>query len=184
MLPGALVRMKSGAHVYRSKFLRFDGNDLVFSAPLSRDSYVPLHPGDVLTLETTTPSGLLVLQSKVSSRELDPHELLITEPHEVAFFNRRMAHRVAYGQNVTVEVDQTECLLMDVSERGIKFRCWREHAKGERVNIRLPWDSEAVGAWIIDCKQLTGEFAGKTEYRAIFEDLVEPPDELPNQHAS
>jgi hypothetical protein len=135
-------------------------------------------------MEVTTPEGLLVLQASILSRDGESHELLLDRPKEIAFFNRRQSHRVCYGQGVDLEVEGGRAELVDVSERGLKFKSKRDYKSGERVLIRLPWESESVGGWIIDGTPLSGSDRGTTEFRAIFEELVEPPDALPKIQAS
>lgn len=173
---GAQLRIKSHQGIYRSRLIEYAGPNWVISAPLSRDNYVPLREGEAVTVEAATHEGILVVQSVIHIRDDESHQFWLSNPCEVSYFDRRQAHRVCYGQGVNIAVEGSDANLIDLSERGVKFHSWREFAKGERIHIQLPWDHEPTSAWIID---VAGHHAGPrgiTEYRAIFEELVEPQE--------
>lgn len=172
------IRLRTQKGLYRTRVVSWNGRCLVFAAPLSRDTYIPLSIGESITIEAATESGIAVLEGILQSRDAERAEFTATELQETAYFDRRQSHRVSYGAGVSISVDHAKADLIDVSERGIRFRTSADFEKGERVAIRLPWEDQAAGAWIIDGGHMAGSNRGVNEYRAIFEDLASPPDDL------
>jgi hypothetical protein len=178
-IPEAPVRLRSESNLYRTRFIRQEGDEMVFAAPISRESYVPIRVGEEVTIELLSEKGITLVRSTVVRRDDKTHEFAVGKPEMSSLIERREARRVAYEKDLRIQADSADAHLIDVSNRGAKFRTWKEFAKGERISIQLPWKKDLVGAWIIESAAAPKGTSGR-EYRAVFEEPVAPPKAIPS----
>src|SRR5512141_887054 len=62
---GAVVKLRGRKGMYRSRLIAPSEAGWRIGAPLQRDSYVPLRPGESITVEAATPKGLISFRSQV-----------------------------------------------------------------------------------------------------------------------
>lgn len=81
--PGAPLRIRADAAVYRSRFLEVGMDGWVFAAPLQRDAYVPLRVGEDLVVEAEEAEGRLVFRATLVDRCGDSGRMVMSRPVQV-----------------------------------------------------------------------------------------------------
>lgn len=81
--PGASLRIRADAAVYRSRFLEVATEGWVFAAPLQRDAYVPLRIGEDLVVESEEPDGRLIFRAKLVERCAASGKMVMSAPAHV-----------------------------------------------------------------------------------------------------
>lgn len=180
LMPNMAVRIKTSSGMYRSRFAGESGSKLRFESLLSRQSFVPIRVGELVTIEAATNQGIVLFRSRVVEREEATHDLVIERPKEISHVDRRDAARFPCNDmEVTVKLDGLSAQLIDLSAKGAKLRTRCEYKKGERVSIEFPWQSTEIGAWVIDIASAgLGENACSV-LRIVFEE----PAKLPRKSA-
>lgn len=168
-LSGGTLRLRTPSGVYRARFLRTTSEGWVFSAPLKRDAYVPLRPGESVTAECPTENGVLLFRSHVVSRDAETHEFTIEKPKATHARERRSGKR-ARVSNVAVDIDSIQASLVDISEGGARAVVARRFANGERVAVKLPWIAEPVYAAVLETEITDGR--GLFATRIVFEEPI------------
>ncbi len=154
---GCVVRVKSGNHLYRSRFVESNQEGWVFSAPLSRDRFIPLTIGERIVLETSRPDGLLVFETVVVSRAMHPHTLTVRSPKELRPVNRRREARILGDAWPEVWLGPTPGRLLDVSGSGARVLAGRRIEVGTPVTVRLECVPEPVEATVVGCETFCKE---------------------------
>jgi len=154
---GCVVRVKSGNHLYRSRFVEADGIGWVFSAPLSRDRFIPLTIGERIVVETSRPEGLLVFETEVLSRAMHPHTFTVRAPDCLRAENRRREARIAGDAWPEVWLGPTPGRLLDVSGSGARVLASRRIEIGTPVSLRLECAPEPVEATVVGCETFCKE---------------------------
>lgn len=147
---GTRVRMVGRGGVYRAHFVRHTKAALVFSAPLQRDSYVPLRTGDSIIVQAPTDDGVLTFRASVIERDSDTHEFTLAVPTRVRQIDRRSEprdHTVA-GQPALVNGSAAE--LLDLSASGAKLMTKSSVEPGDTVQIELPSGFGSAMGWILE----------------------------------
>jgi hypothetical protein len=157
------LRIRATSGMYRSSFLQAGRSVWSISAPLQRDSYVPLRVGEDLVIEAPHPKGALIFRSKVIGRETMPHCLLIQRPTRIYVSERRNHKRWPEFFGAEVKLSDKAAIVVDLSEAGARFDCETKPAKGQRFRVELPWGANVDG-WVLDTE---GNRA-----RVRFEELV------------
>lgn len=166
---GSPVRLKTDGDVYRTRYLGSIAGKLCFAAPLSRDRLVPLRVGEPVTVEAPAPQGVILFRSAIVERDSGAGTLTLEAPEFSSVLDRREGPRRQLS--AAIEVESHAAALVDVSERGLRFRSSESHTKGERIAVCLPGQSVPAAAWVIEHVTLDGR--ALAEYRALFE---EPAD--------
>lgn len=154
---GCVVRVKSGSHLYRSRFVEANGNGWVFSAPLSRDRFIPLTIGERIVVETSRPEGLLVFETEVLSRAMHPHTFTVRMPELLRPVNRRREARISGDAWPEVWLGPTPGQLLDVSGSGARVLAGRRIEIGTPVTLRLECAPEPVEATVVGCDTVCKE---------------------------
>src|SRR4051794_19366593 len=67
-IPNGQLRIRSGASMYRARFLGETRDGWTFTAPLQRDAYVPLRIGEALVIEAPSERGILRFRTVIIDR--------------------------------------------------------------------------------------------------------------------
>lgn len=161
---GAILRIRAGSGMYRSQIVRLGRSAWTISAPLQRDSYVPLRVGEEIVIEAPGKKGALVFRSTVIARDATTHEVVIERPTTVHEVERREHKRWPHliGQKLTVE--GTTARILDISQGGARVETKSRTHRGDRLRIDTPWGQTLYG-WVLDSEP------GQARIR--FEELVE-----------
>jgi hypothetical protein len=170
-IPNAQLRIRSGASVYRARFLGETPEGWSFSVPLQRDSYVPIQVGEPLIIEAPSPAGLLRFRTTLRARSQNPPAMFAEPPREVHVEDRRSEVRRFDLSDGDAFLDGHCAFLVDVSSAGARLTLDSEVLQGERVRVELPWADEPAFAWTLDVERQIGKF----EVRLRFEDFLELP---------
>lgn len=171
--PEEAVRIRGEAQIYRSRFLESGPKGWVFAAPLSRDSHVPFRLGEQLAFEAMRPTGVIAFRSTIVERDPEGRTFTIQEPEDTYVIDRRQFAR--HKTDLMIEIDGIDARMLDLSEGGLRFRCWRHFKVAERVMIKFPWLDIPIGAWILAVQEKPGH-PPCCEYRATLEERVDPDD--------
>lgn len=166
--PNAKLRLRTGAAVYRCRFIAEGPLGWIVSAPLQRDAYVPIEVGAPLACEATVEEGVALFDSRVRFRRSDPAHgatLVLEAPRNVRRLNRRDDPRLPASDEVTL--DGQPARLLDLSQGGARLRGRHAPPKGRRVVVRLA-DGATRSARVLDVESGVG---GHT-IRVQFEDAA------------
>ncbi len=177
-IEGGAVRLKCTHGVYRSRFLGVSSAGWRLTAPLSRDSYVPLRPGDELVLEAPVVGAALTARTRVVSRDADSHELMVARPSRTHRLERRETRRLLEPNGVSCTLEGSEAAIVDISRFGARLDCSAAVGSGERVRLDLQWFEEPVFAWVLEVLPVEGSRGRRTLCRVRFEDGVSLPSGL------
>ncbi len=146
--PGAVLRLRAESGVYRARFVGETPEGWAFSAPLSRDAYVPLRIGEDLLIEAGFASGVMTFRTQLVARFNDTHVMVAQIPRTVFKRERREAPRVAASSAILVEGEGAQ--LVDVSSCGVRFKADRNYKRGDRIKLEIPeWEAPVFG-WILE----------------------------------
>lgn len=146
--PGAVLRIRASSGMYRSHMVGLSDSVWTISAPIQRDTYVPLRVGEELVIEAACNSGALIFRSQIVAREADSHTLLIQKPSKVHAVERRGHRRWPHLCGAEVKLEGQTSRLIDLSEGGAKVKTGYQTHKGDRVRMNLP-DGQEVYGWVI-----------------------------------
>lgn len=166
---GGTMRLRTVSGIYRARFLRETPEGWVFSAPLKRDVYVPLRPGEAVTAECPTEKGVLLFRTCIVGRENESRELILQKPKDAFPKDRREGKRVRV-EGVAVSVESHDADLIDISEGGAKAILSSRYANGDRVAVQLPWSEEPVYAAVLETQVEDGR--GFYSTRMVFEEPI------------
>jgi c-di-GMP-binding flagellar brake protein YcgR len=144
----AVLHIRAGSGMYRSRLVAIGRAAWEISAPLQRDSYVPLRVGEDLVIESPAKAGVLIFRSEVVARNLESHSLKIRAPKRLHHLDRRELKRWPHLAGESVKVEGEEGRLIDISQGGARLETEADLSRGERVRVDLPW-ADSVFAWVL-----------------------------------
>jgi hypothetical protein len=148
--PGAGLRIRGTGGMYRTRVLEVRGPFWVLNAPLMRDFYVPLHVGEMLTVEWPLTDGVMFFKTVIRARDAATHTLIIDRPAGGRKTERRGETRVSDPSWAPVGFEGVASTLVDVSPSGAKIETTRPTVVGERVRLDFPWIEAPVFGWVLD----------------------------------
>lgn len=146
----AKVRMKSATALYRCRLISHDSNTWTFTAPMQRDTYVPVPIGEEVTCEVVAKGGVLLFSSKVIARKAIEGTIVIAAPKNVKLDDRRDKTDRAEIEMAVVVAGKTGS-VMDLSPGGARVKIQGFEREGNMVRIDLP-TGESRGATVVDSK--------------------------------
>jgi hypothetical protein len=152
---GTCLRLRGPSCMYRSRLLEVRGPFWILSAPLMRDCYVPLRPGEKLNIEVPYKNGVLFARTEVKSRDQESHTLIIERPEGVKPVDRRQAKRLKDLMDDSAVIEGVKSSIVDVSIGGAKVRTQRRFLPGERIRIDLPWVNGPTYGWILESIEIS-----------------------------
>lgn len=167
----AKVRMKSASALYRCRLISHGPDGWVFSAPMQRDSYVPIPVGEVMTCEVIGKSGVMTFQTAVIARRSKEGVIVVSAPKNVNVQNRREGNR-REGLPMEVMVGGKSGSVMDLSPGGARVKIKGFEKEGNSVRIDLP-SGESRGATVVDARN---DFEGSV-IRLRFDEPIRVPNE-------
>jgi len=147
----AVFRIRCSTGVVRSSFLGEEEGAWAISAPLQRDSLVPLRFGEYVTVEAPHSGGARIFKTEILERLEDPPRLLIRKPRHIMTTDRRSSPRRRDPEDKPFWVENEEAKILDISERGVRVASGREFLRGERVKMQVA-GQKAVYGWVVECK--------------------------------
>jgi hypothetical protein len=162
---GSNLRLKCSSGVYRSKLLQITPEHWRVSSPLSRDHYVPLRPGELLTIEAPVSNGVLLGHTTVISRDAETKELVLKAPNVLTVHDRREEPRQDVNKLIGLDMDKAD--LLNISTLGACLLTNQPYFKGDRVRVQLP--TKAIYAWVME----TGSYASQNRVRVRFEEAID-----------
>lgn len=136
--------------VYRCYFLRRSKKGLVFSAPLQRDSYVPVRLGEVMMVQAPMADSIVTFRAAVCARDADTHEFTVDNPDRIRHINRRAEDRDTSLEGTIVNVNGTPAALVDLSACGAKVVVADVVRPGDSVCLDLPEDYGVAHGWALE----------------------------------
>lgn len=136
--------------VYRCYFLRRDRKGLTFSAPLQKDSYVPLRVGEVLMIQAPMADSIVTFRAPVNSRDGDSHEFTVDIPERMRHVNRRSENRDRTLEGSVITVNDAPATLVDISACGAKVIVGGGIEPGDTVSLQLPQDYGTAYGWALE----------------------------------
>lgn len=163
---GARFKLVTPTGAYRCYVERVTSKGIQVSAPLHRDSYVPLRVGDLVLVQTATPDGLYTFRTAVTHRMIETHSLLLGHPSTIRKTERRSYPRQTPIGDGRCKLNGVTSQLCDFSEFGAKIvsECLVE--PGDSVIVELPDGMGEVYGWALDSMPVSG----KREARIRFQD--------------
>jgi|SRR5579862_4158664 len=163
--PGAILRIRGAAGVYRSQVLSLSDSEWTISAPLQRDAFLALGMGESVVAEAAFPCGVLVFRSKVISIDARGHSVVLQPPNRIHRLDRRQCKRWPEMAGQGIEIEGQSGQILDLSEGGARIATAYRPNKGERVRLDMPW-GEVVYAWVLSREG--------SEARVRFEEQTRP----------
>lgn len=86
-----LLRTRDG--IFRTHFDRFENGNWIISAPLSRNNYVAVQPGEEVLVDAPVEGGALLFRTKILARDPRTHLYTIGLPDQLHRAERRETRR-------------------------------------------------------------------------------------------
>lgn len=145
----AKLRVRAAAGVYRARFLGEVECGWRMSAPLCRDSYVPLRVGEELTIEAMAEEGVTLFHTVVIDRDAVDHTFTIRRPSQTFFSDRRSESRRGDVAGHAGMIEGLEASLINVSSQGACLASDARVRPGDCVEVSLPWLNGKVAAYVM-----------------------------------
>jgi hypothetical protein len=143
---GTSVRLIGPGGAYRSHFLGFRDENLVFSSPIQEDRYVPIRVGEKVFVQAPGDGCMLSFRTTVLQRDSEAHELLLAGPQYVRRSERRTERRMTSLAGEDALIDGELASLVDLSAAGACFLSRRRPCPGDKLRVVLPSSElDAVG---------------------------------------
>src|ERR1044072_9376507 len=117
---GAICRIRAASGMYRSQVVRLGRSAWVVSAPLQRDSYVPLRVGEEVVIEAAGKRAAFVFRSEIIARDATTHELTLTRPDTVHEVERREHKRWPHLVGTKMSIVGVNARILDLSHGGAR----------------------------------------------------------------
>jgi hypothetical protein len=170
--PGTTLRIRTGGAMYRSTLVQAGDKLWALSAPLQRDSHVPIRPTERLLVQAADDDGAYFFRTEVISRDVEAHQLIVRAPKAV----KRLERRVTGGRRREVclpaSLDGQEARVIDLSSAGARIATRANVGRGQRVRLDMAGHPEPIYGWVLD--QIAGSDLGyeSSEVRVRFEEFV------------
>ena len=168
------IRLRTEDGMYRSHFVRrTESGRWVVSAPLRRDSYVPIRIGEKLTAEAPMPGGVILFRTVVSDRDEKTHQLVLEIPAQVHIRERRESERETFFPPKECQLNGQSAELINLSAKGALVKSKRGVLPGDNVNLQLQTGEDSKVGYCLDSEHDTfrGE-AGKRTRIVLLENLT------------
>ncbi len=119
--PHAKLRLLAPSGTYRCHLLAVRGDGLTITAPLHRDSHVPLRVGEVVVAQTCVSDGIVTFRSTVLGRDKTHHQFTLSLPEFVRTSDRRSEPRLTTVSGQQGFVNGVPVRLVDLSAGGAKI---------------------------------------------------------------
>ena len=170
------MRLSTLSGVYRARLVTADANGLVLTAPLQRDHYVPIRPGERVSVEAPVPNGVVLFRTTVTERRSEPHEVCLASPKEVHFSDRRHEARDKRWAGFKITLNGHRAELLDVSPHGAKVLCETRVATGELCLLTLPQPLGQARGWALECTPAAFGTSQGTVIRFRFYEALKLPE--------
>ncbi|MCE9558719.1 MAG: flagellar brake protein, partial [Armatimonadetes bacterium] len=158
--PTGPLKIRGGSGMYRAHFVSGTSKNWVISAPLQRDSYVPLQPGEELKIEAPMGNGAVLFRSTVISRDADSREITISRPAKFFVKDRRSESRFQDSMNVETCVINGEIgKVVNISSAGALILSTCKPQNGDLIRLELG-GSEVLGVALDSVYESMGERVG------------------------
>lgn len=144
------VRIRARHGVYRAFVESIDKSGWLISAPLQRDVYVPLQPGEEIIVEAPTSSGVLLFRSTITDRCPDAKHITLRTPKTSRYLDRREEPRNERVAGRCVQIDGHLAELVNLSPRGACALVKGEVARGARVRFWCPSSKDERYGWVLE----------------------------------
>lgn len=144
------VRIRARHGMYRAFLEAIDRSGWLISAPLQRDMYVPLQPGEEIIVEAPTSSGVLLFRTVVSDRCPDARHIRLETPRRSRHLDRREEPRNERVAGRCVQIDGHIAELVNLSLGGACALVKGEVTRGTRVRFWCPSSKNDRYGWVLD----------------------------------
>jgi len=168
----SVVRIKTPDGIWRTRLASAGAETWWIHAPLNSDFYVPFSVGETLTLEVSSPEGVILFKSPVLARRSEDHTFEVSVPKDARGLERREHPRLTGLERSCVRVDRCRGRIVDISRNGAKLLAALEARRGQRVMVELPEQDGPVAAWVLETQQAVVEGSLGTEIRVRFEEPI------------
>lgn len=134
--PAGPLLIKTRTGIYRSHFEHAEAGQWVISAPLSRDNYVPLQPGEEVLVDAPVEGGALLFRTKVLSRDARTHLVTIGLPERLHLTERREARRLR-AQDLECQINGVRGRVLNHSAEGALILSSAKLAAGDLVIVQV-----------------------------------------------
>lgn len=165
--PGTVFRLKCQHGAHRATLIGESARGWLLSAPLQRDSYVPIRTGERLIVEAADATGAFLFRTEVLEREMSTHRLLVARPVRFSRVERRVeGSRRRVALDAVLEGEAAK--VVDLSQLGARVATRGSLARGERVRLDMDGAAPRYG-WVLEA--LPGSDLGyySSEVRLRFE---------------
>ncbi|MFY9233246.1 MAG: flagellar brake protein [Fimbriimonadaceae bacterium] len=150
LAPGMILRLRGREGVYRASVISENALGWVLGAPIKRDHYVPLRPGELLVAEAAGENGACIFRTEVLSRDIETHQIVIARPQRHSRLERREMSRKRLVSTLDALLDGDEARVVDLSEHGARVATRLPLSKGERVRLDISGRPEPMFGWILE----------------------------------
>lgn len=136
--------------VYRSYFMSRNKKGLVFSAPLQKNSYVPVRVGEILMVQAPMADSIVTFRAAVIERNTETHEYTLEIPERLRHVNRRVENRDRSMEGTVISVNGAPATLVDLSACGAKVIVGGNIEPGDTLSVDLPQDFGTAYGWALE----------------------------------
>ena len=147
---GAKLKVLTPSGAYRCTVEATDKQGIYISAPIYRETYVPLRLGETVVVQVAHSDGLQTFQTKISDRNTGPHMLKLEWPKHFRISDRRSSIRVLYSSFEDGSINNEKTKIIDLGAMGTKMVTGKSHLPGDWVRVQLPDGYGETYGWILD----------------------------------
>ena len=146
---GAKLKLLTPSGAYRCHVEKTDKTGIVTSAPLFRDSYVPLRIGEKVVVQVALQDRLLTFHTSVLSRDGVYHRVTLAHPKAFRWTERRSEVRTRLPRHSDAMVNGVAASLVDVSPTGVRIHTLALMNAGDFVEIAVPSSGSTLAGWVL-----------------------------------
>ena len=167
---GQVFRLLTTSGNYRSHLITTKAGSMRVSAPLHRDSHVPLRVGESVVVQSPGFDSLLTFRTTVIERDSDTHELTLAPPTSFRRTDRRCEPRLLTVQGQPAAINKGTASLCDLSAWGAKLTTGERVAAGDYVSVELPSEFGEAHGYALEVRTTSWEGRLCSEVRIRFEE--------------
>lgn len=169
---GAKLKLLTPSGAYRCQVESSGPKGIVTTAPLYRDSYVPIRIGEKVVVQVPYEDRLLTFHSSVLARDGVYHRMTLAFPTAYRLSDRRSVPRTKLQERVETQLNGAPAAFVEVSSMGARIVTLEKVGPGDFVNIEITAGGEKVSGAVLGAEPAAiGNRMGR-EIRVRFDDPV------------
>lgn len=165
----AMLRVTNGATMFRSQFLGVRPDGWSISTPIQRNTWIPLKPGDLLTIETIHNRGIAIYRTTLKYVSKNPSMIVVEVPSIWQADDRRDEERITTLGHLESKLDGHRVGILDISTCGARLNSQEAFPNGQRVRLDVVGLEEPISGWVLASDRRGDRFVVRLRFEEILD---------------